>query len=282
MADANVTTTTAAAYLATRIADVALSYFEKDLRIGSFCTDYSSLAVPGAKAIQVPLLTEESAATKSADTAVEYTTNTDSSATISFNQYIYVAKRIEDIAQIQSNEDLIEAYGKSAAYACLKQFEAYLAGIIQSATTNDVTLGTDNTITYAKYLEAQTALNVDGVKVRDCAFGVSPELYATLAALTEFKASEVRGEGPGILSTGADGVMLGAPVYVSDDWDGDGGTGDESATLWHPKSVGFAIQKALTVDVQWDVNHQAWSMVVSMIFGSSLLVDKGVANFNNP
>jgi len=282
MADANVTTTSAAAYLATRIADVANGYFERELKVGSYCTDYSSLAVPGAKAIQVPLMTEETAGTKAADTAVEFSSNVDSSATIDLDQYVYVAKRIEDIAQIQSSVDLIESYGKAAAYAVLKNIEAYIAGIVQSATTNDVTLATDNTLLYTEILEAQKNLNIAGVKMRDCAFAVSPEGYETLSNLSQFNSSTLRGDGAGVLATGADGTMLGAPVYVSDDWDGDGDTGDETATIWHPSAVGFAIQKALTVDIQWSADHQAWKLVVSMIYGASKFIDGGIANFNNP
>ena len=75
-------------------------------------------------------VTEETAAAKSANTAVTYTNNTDGVIQLTVDQHHYEAKRIEDIVRVQESADLFNAYAQSMGYALAKS-EDYLALLVR-------------------------------------------------------------------------------------------------------------------------------------------------------
>ena len=103
----------------------------------------------GGDILNIPKVTEETAAAKSANTAVTYTNNTDGVIQLAVDQHHYEAKRIEDIVRVQESADLFNAYAQSMGYALAKKVENYLALLVQGATGNDVALSSDNTFTTA-------------------------------------------------------------------------------------------------------------------------------------
>jgi hypothetical protein len=71
------------------------------------------------------------------------------------------------------------------------------------------------------------------------------------------------------------------------DWDDDGGTGDETASLFTRDSVVFAMQIEPRVQSAYDIDHLATSVVADCLFGASLVQSAGdsagqISNFNNP
>ena len=93
------------------------------------------------------------------------------------------------------------------------------------------------------------------------------------------------GVGPNI--TGQLGMIYGMPVFTSTDWDDDGGTGDETASIFTKDSVLFAMQMEPRVQSEYDIDHLATSVVADVLFGASLTQAAGTAagqivNFNNP
>jgi len=292
MADIFHGTAQLANWLPTVFAPVADGYFKAGLGITNYCTNYSSALAPGAKAVTIPLIGARTADSKSTETAVEWTgfASAETAATITANQQAIEAFLIEKISELETNVPLMQTYARDSAYVLAKHMENYIAAsIIQSATTNDVTLGTDNTITYAKLLEAQRQLNIDNVKLRECAFGMSPEAFeisviewnTNSGAL--YTSAAVMGE-RGFAATGAEGMILGAMIYVSDDWDGDGTTGDETASIWHPKAVGYVMAGGgpVTIGPSAQPLHGAEGFAVTLVYGATKMLDSGIANFNNP
>lgn len=282
---ANVTTTTAAAFIPDLWADAIKAYAERAFRIKPLVRDYSSLVAGSGDSIKIPKVSEETAAAKAADTAVSYTANTDGSTTISLNQHFYEAKRIEDIAATQSQADLFSAYAETMGYALAKKVENYLAvDVIQSATGNDVSLSADNTITAAELRSGLVKLWDAGVDTTsgNVYMMASPEAYKSLLGLEEFSSALRRGDGQNPVVSGALGMVYGIPVFVSTDWDDDGGTGDETASLFTRDSVAFASQIEPRVQAAYDIDHLANSVVADTLFGASLVHDNQVVNFNNP
>ena len=289
---ANVTTTTAAKFIPELWREAILDYAERSFRIRNQVTNVSDLA-SGGDTIHVPRVSEETAAAKSADTAVTYSANTDGEASISINQHAYEAKRIEDIVRVQSSYDLFSLYAKSMGYGLAKKVENYLAvDIIQAATPNDVTLSSDNTFTTALVRSGLQKLLDIGVDYTDgeTFMYASPAGYMSLMSLGDFtdyqeRGPEASGVGPNI--SGQLGRIYGMPVFTSTDWDDDGGTGDETASIFTKDSVLFAMQMEPRVQSEYDIDHLATSVVADVLFGASLTQAAGTAagqvvNFNNP
>ena len=288
---ANITVSTGAAFIPEVWKDAILDYAEANFRIRNQVTNVSDIV--SGDTVHVPRISQETAAAKSADTAVTYSAQTDGEVSISIDQHAYEAKRIEDIVRVQGSYDLFSLYAKSMGYALSKKIENYLAVLIQTATANDVTLSTDNTFTTALVrsgLQKMLDVNVDYTN-GDTHFYASPAGYMSLMSLGEFSDFQERGPeangGAGPNVTGQLGAIYGMPVYTSVDWDDDGGTGDETASIFTKESVMFAMQMEPRVQSVYDIDHLATSVVADVLFGASLTQAVGTAagqivNFNNP
>ena len=290
MADGNVTVTTAANFIPELWRDAILDYAERKFQIKNQVSDFSSMLAGGGDILHIPKVTEETAAAKSAGSAVTYTNNTDGKIDLTVDQHHYEAKRIEDIVKVQESADLFNAYARSMGYALAKKVENYLAvDVIQSATGNDVTLSADNTMTTAllrsglqKMLDAGHDYT-DG----DTWFYGSPAAYMSMLSLGDFAEAQKRGDGANPLVKGQVVMAYGMPVFASTDWDDDGGTGDERASIFKRESIYFAQQIAPRVQSSYDIDHLATSVVADVLFGAALShatssTALGIVNFNNP
>ena len=76
-------------------------------------------------------------------------------------------------------------------------------------------------------------------------------------------------------------------TFHSVDWDDDGGTGDETASIFTAESVLYAIQIKPRVQSAYDIDHLATRVVADILFGAVLTQTAATAagqivNFNNP
>ena len=290
MADGNVTVTTAANFIPELWRDAILDYAERKFQIKNQVSDFSSMLAGGGDILHIPKVTEETAAAKSAGSAVTYTNNTDGKIDLTVDQHHYEAKRIEDIVKVQESADLFNAYARSMGYALAKKVENYLAvDVIQSATGNDVTLSADNTMTTALLRSGLQKLLDAGHDYTDgdTWFYGSPAAYMSMLSLGDFAEAQKRGDGANPLVKGQVVMAYGMPVFASTDWDDDGGTGDESASIFKRESIYFAQQIAPRVQSSYDIDHLATSVVADVLFGAALShaansTSLGIVNFNNP
>ena len=289
MADGNVTTTTAANFIPEMWRDAILDYAERKFQLRNQVLDFSSMLSSGGDILNIPKVTEETAASKSAGTAVTYTNNTDGVIQLAVDQHHYEAKRIEDIVRVQESADLFNAYAQSMGYALAKKVENYIAvDILQSATGNDVSLSTDNTFTTALIRSGLQKLLDAGHDYTDGEhyFYCSPAAYMSLLSLGDFTEAQKRGDAENPLASGRIVNAYGLEVYPSTDWDDDGGSGDETATIFNRNSVYFAQQLAPRVQSSYDIDHLATSVVADVLFGAALShaansTAMGIVNFNN-
>lgn len=287
---ANVTTTTAAAFIPELWRDAILDYAERKFQLRNQVMDFSSEMSGGGDVLNIPKVTEETAAAKGAGSAVTYSANTDSSVTVTVDQHHYEAKRIEDIVRVQESANLFGAYAQSMGYALAKKVENYLAvDVLQSATGNDVTLSTDNTITSALLRSGLQKLLDAGFDYADgeTYLYASPAAYMGLLGLQDFFDSSRRGDAQNPNVSGSIGEIYGMPTFISTDWDDDGDPGDETASVFKKESVYMAMQLQPRVQSAYDIDHLATSVVADVLFGASLShgassTSLGVVNFNNP
>ena len=288
MADGNVTTTTAAVFIPELWRDAILDYAERKFELRNQVMDFSS-ELPSGDVLHIPKVSEETAAAKSAGSAVTYTNNTDSEVTITVDQHHYEAKRIEDIVRVQESANLFGAYAQSMGYALAKKVENFLALLIQSGTGNDVSLSADNTITSALLRSGLQKLLDAGFDYADgeTYLYASPAAYMGLLGLQDFFDSSRRGDEQNPNVSGGVGMIYGMPTFISTDWDDDGGSGDETASIFKKEAVYMAMQIAPRVQSAYDIDHLATSVVADILFGASLShgassASLGVVNFNNP
>ena len=290
MADGNVTPTTAANFIPEMWRDAILDYAERKFQLKNQVSDFSSMLSEGGDILHIPKVTEETAASKTAGTAVTYTNNTDGKVDLTVNQHHYEAKRIDDIVRVQESADLFNAYAKSMGYALAKKVENYIAvDIIQAATGNDVTLSADNTMTTALLRSGLQKLLDAGHDYTDgeTFMYASPAAYMSLLSLGDFSEAQKRGDQENPNVSGKIIQAYGLSLFPSTDWDDDGGSGDESASIFKKESVYFAQQIAPRVQSSYDIDHLATSVVADVLFGAVLShgassTSLGVVNFNNP
>ena len=287
---ANVTVTTAANFIPEMWRDAILDYAERKFQLKNQVSDFSSMLSGGGDILNIPKVAQETAAAKSADTAVTYSANTDGVIQLSVDQHHYEAKRIEDIVKVQESADLFNAYAKSMGYALAKKVENYLAvDVLQAATGNDVTLSADNTFTTALLRSGMQKLLDAGHDYTDGDHNLycSPAAYMSLLSLGDFTEAQKRGDAENPIVGGSIIQAYGLNVFPSTDWDDDGGTGDETASIFNSGSVYFAQQVAPRVQSSYDIDHLATSVVADVLFGAALShaassTAMGIVNFVNP
>ena len=287
---AEVTTTTAAVFIPEVWQEAILDYAERQFRLRNQVTEVSD--VGSGDLLHIPRVTEETAATLSSGSAVTFGANTDGEIQLSMDKHIVEGKRIGDLVRVQSSYDLFNLYTRSMGYAVAKKIESEIASLMQTASANDVTLSSDNTFTTALVrsgLQKLLDLNVD-YTMGDTFFYTSPAGFMSLASLGEFSDYEKRGpesggEGPNI--TGMIKKIYGMEVYSSTDWDDDGDTGDETATIFTRDSILYAEQFPLRVQHSYNLEYLATELDVDQLVGVALhqaanAADCQIVNFNNP
>ncbi len=287
---AETTTTTAANFISELWSDAIQAYAKRKFQLRNQVTDFSSLMKEGGDILHIPKVTEETAANLSSGSAVTYGTNTDGKVDLTIDQHAYEAKRIGDHVKIQESSDLFNAYAKSMGYAIAKYIDNYIAvQAIQTATGNDVTLGTDNIFTTALIREALQKFLDAGHDYADGEhyFYCSPAAYMSALSLQDFFDASRRGDGTNPNVSGSVGMIYGIPTFVSTDWDDDGDTGDETATIFNKSSVYYAQQLSPRVQSVYDIDYLSTSVVVDVLFGASIASTAGdtalgIASFANP
>lgn len=282
---ANVTKTTTDVFLGEMWSDAVLEFAQKRMQLRNQVTDFSALAT-GVDRINIPQVKEDTKRDKSADSSVTYDANTDTSRTIPLDQHIYEAKRIEDIANVQSNQSLFEVYASSMGYSLAKGVEAYLAGKIQGHTQNLVTLATDDIILPAELrggLELLLDQNYDYTD-GDTFFYANPKAYMGLMGQGDFTESQKRGDAVNPIVSGNVMEIYGMPVYPSTDWS-EGGV-NISGSVFKREAVYYAEQFGVRSQSAYDIDHLATSVVVDMLFGATLSHPEenalgGIVNFKN-
>ena len=273
MANGNVTVTTAANFIPEMWRDAILDYAERKFQLRNQVLDFSSMLAGGGDILHIPKVDEETAAAKSADTAVTYTNNTDGKVDLAVDQHHYEAKRIEDIVKVQESADLFNAYARSMGYALAKKVENYLAvTVLQGATGNDTAVATDNILLAAELrggLEKLLDQDFDYTDGETFLYA-SPKVYMQLMGIGDFTEAQKRGDAVNPISGGNLMQIYGMPVYASTDWSEGTGTGEEIATVFNRNSVYFAQQIAPRVQSSYDLDYLATSVVADVLFGAAL------------
>ena len=276
---ANITPTVAAAFIPEVWAEAITSYLKVGTPVLNSVLDYSFLVGSNAKAtdtIHIPEFGAISVEEKVPGTAYTAYANSNTDISLSLDQQWGRYIVVEDIAEIQSNVNLLDIYARETAYAIMQKVAATVSTTIQSASGNDITLANDNTMTDAEWREGMAALGDAGVRDYTETFGGgNPTIISSMLGVDAFNDYDKTG-----LPKGAMIAPYGIATFQSSDWGSTGASGEEAASLWHRSAVAFAIQLIPKIVVAPDPANAGVGISVTAIWGTKLLADDRIVNFN--
>ena len=269
-------------------ADGVYRYFEKNLVLKPFFDDYSSLVAGRGDTLHIPTVQEVASADKDANAGVAYSVNTETDIDLSIDQHKYAAKLFEDIAMIQSNEQLFDKYAQSMAYALAKAVDTKIEALLQTLGTTQA-LAADNSMSNADVETAIGTLLSNDIPKEECAFFVNPLIYADLLNSKAFVTNN-SGAGVGfgndnpVMRTGEVGMLFGIPVFTSSLIPTGTGTGVEAGYLVHKSAIAVAVQQDIRVQSEYSVDYLGTKVVADIIYGAVITTSNHVKGieFLNP
>jgi len=268
--------------------DGVLRYFEKSLVFKPFFDDYSSLVQGRGDVLHIPTMQEVASASKGANASVDYTANVETDIDLAIDEHVYAAKLFEDIAMVQSNEQLFDKYAQSMAYALGKAVDTKIEALLQTIGTTQ-TLAADNSMSNADVETALGTLMANDIPADECAFFVNPLIYADLMNSKAFVTNN-SGAGVGfgndnaVMQTGQVGNLFGIPVMTSSLIPTTTSTGIEAAYLVHKSAIAVAVQQDIRVQSDYDVSYLGTKVVADIIYGAVITTSNHVKGieFLNP
>ena len=228
--------------------------------------------------LHIPEISLISASDKSAGADVSYDATATTETQLSVNKHKYVAKLFEDIAQIQSEADLMEKYARMMGEALARQVDADIVAELDDLE-DSVNLGTDDTMSVAKFEECLATLGENDIPYMDgeVALVVNPTMMADIlnpsAGLASyFMRNDASGEGSG-LRTGNVGSLYGIQVYMSNALGTGGNSNTESGVFFHKSACAIAVQQEVRVQSEYSIDALGTKVVADLIYGVKRIDD---------
>ena len=273
--------------------DAIRSTFKKNLVLGAFANDYSSLVSGGGDKIHIPTFADVAdAAAKTQYDAVTYANNTEVEISLTIDQHYYTAAMVEDMAKVQANADLLSGYANSIGYKMALHIEDALAAKLSSTTRcinmDNSDSSVDRELSRKRIVGIVRHLYKVGINPEDCVLVLSTRLYASLFNLDDF----VHAEKINLANfpTGTVGTVMGIPVVASprihrtlissSAVDEAGSNVDDDlypgGFLIHKDGLMMAYSKYPTSNAEYDMDYIAHKMVTDVVYGCGLLHDSSV------
>jgi len=242
--------------------------------------------------LHIPTVQEVAVSTKSANTGVAYSVNTETDIDLSIDQHKYAAKLFEDIAMVQSNEQLFDKYAQSMAYGLAKAVDTKIEALLQTLGTTQ-NLSANNSMSNADIETALGTLMSNDIPKEECAFFVNPLIYADLLNSKAFIAAPNSpanyatsgslgnivptgfAEGS-VMQTGEVGMLFGMPVFVSSLIPTTSSSGIEAAYLVHKSAVAVAVQQDIRIQSEYSVDYLGTKVVADIIYGACVTTSNHV------
>jgi len=255
-------------------------YFERKLVLKNLFDDFSPLVKGKGDIINLPELPESTGlADKGTGASVVYADEDLTTEALTINKHKYVAKMFEDIAVIQSNEQLFAKYAQAMGYQLAKQFEADIITTLQGyGTTQSIT--TDNVLTLGEIETAMNTLDANDVPIDECFLLVNYKIYndlLTQGVVEGISASQFATDAvnpnygfnmQGATIGGQVPSIFGMPVIKCNSVKVSTSSGDEQAFVCHPSALALAVQQDVRVQSEYSVDFLSTKVVADTIYGS--------------
>lgn len=211
--------------------------------------------------IHVPLVSQFTANDKLPNTKTSPQAHTETEVQIAIDKHKEVTFIIEDIAEIQSEQNLRSIYTDEAGYAIAKAVDSDLAALAAGFST---TYGTYNTaITTDVVLDSIEALDLADVPEDNRHFVYRPDVKRDLLDLATFTSSDFVNGRP--VSTGAIGDLYGVMTYMSTNIVKTGNNTDNM--LFHKDALALAMQKNIRSQSEYDQDYLADKFTTDCVYG---------------
>lgn len=218
--------------------------------------------------LNVPNVSNLTAATKSANTAINYETNTDSNVQITVSTWEYSAFALETKTKKQAMQDLVKRNAPKMGYALGLAIDDVGAGLPDDFSVSaQGTLGTPTS--YSDWLRAQQALDDANVPLEDRFIAISPAERKNLMEMDQF----VHGDYAKLQDSTAPkkdrariGTWMTYPVYMSVNVEGSNAAGHDN-TLAHKTACALVIQIDMPSYHFFDIDYFADKYAMESLYG---------------
>jgi len=287
-----VTTTTDQHFIPEIWMDGIYKYFERKTVFRGLIDDYSAVfgGAGFGDVLHVPEISLISASDKAAGSDVSYDATATTETQLTVNKHKYVAKLFEDVAEIQSQPDLVAKYSRMMGEALARQVDTDIWGELDGLNQS-IDLSADNTLTAAIFESALANLGENDVPYMDgeCSMVVNPTLFADIlnpaAGIAQyFIRNDAVGEGNKGLRSGMVGSLYGIDVYMSNTVSSSGTDGVVAGAIFHKTACAIAVQNEVRVQSDYSIDALGTKVVSDLLYGVKILDDsdniKGVAFAN--
>lgn len=287
-----VTTTTDQHFIPEIWMDGIYKYFERKTVFRGLIDDYSAVfgGAGFGDVLHIPEMSIVSASDKSAGSDVSYDATVTTETQLTVNKHKYVAKLFEDVAQIQSNADLVAKYSKMMGEALARQVDADIWAELDGLNQTQA-LSADDTLTAAVFEAALATLGENDIPYMDgeCAMVVNPTLFADIlnpsAGIAQyFIRNDAVGEGNRGLRSGMVGSLYGIDVYMSNTVSTGGTSSTIPGAIFHKTACAIAVQNEVRVQSEYSIDALGTKVVSDLLYGVKLIDDsdnkKGVRFLN--
>lgn len=235
---------------------------ESNLVAAKLVKRYDRDVIRKGDTVHVPIISNLTATSKSANTAVTFSSPTESVVDIAINAQYHIAIMIEDILDAQSAYDLAQEYQGKISYGLAKQIDTDILGLYSNITQSVGTAG--NPPSDINFLRAIQYLDDADAPASDRAFIMAPACKAALLAIDKYVSQDFTGMDLPV-KTGVFGQRYGIPFYVSTNIPTSGGNAINQ--LLHKEAYCAAIQKDITIKSQYFLDFLGMGYAGQVIYG---------------
>ena len=230
--------------------------------------------------LRVPDVTELTANTKAANTAVTFNSNVEGVFSLTIDQHKECSVMIEDFAAIQSSYDLRSIYTKAIGYALAKKIDSDL-WTLQSGLGNRYVAGTNNGWTTAfngtnqtqgaSLTETAIRKAIERLETADVPddggrfLAIPPTEKNALLAIPRFTEYQMLGPGGLPIRSGQFGEIFGLPVYVTTQ--ACVVATAVTSLVMHGNAFAIAIQNSPRVQAGYVIDFLGTALVGDVVYG---------------
>jgi hypothetical protein len=208
---------------------------------------------------------------KSANTAIDYETVSETQQDISIGTYKYAAIAVEDIAVVQTDRDMLAMYSGKLGYASGLDFDDVLAGLIDDFTQTEGVLTVP--LDYEDWLDGYQQLLDANVPEKDIYAMVSPKERMQMLREEKYingSYSAIVEGSPLDVKEGYIRHYIGIPFYSTNNVEGSNSTGHDNG-LWHKSAIAAVMQMHPKIGHMYDLDFFTDKVAVQQLYGTKIL-----------
>jgi len=258
---ANLTTTTSAEFIPEVWSKMVLKAVEDNLVLANLVTRLDADVKGRGDIIHIPNVSNLAANDKIAGSEVQLQAPTETSVTLTVNQHKESSFLVEDIADVQSQYNLMSLYTDKAGFAIAEAVDSSLAAL---ASGFSQVQGTFNTaITTDVVLDSIQDLDDANVPQSDRHFVFRPDVKRDLLDLSTYTSKDFVSGGP--VQSGMIGDLYGVSTYMSNNVLRAGS--NTSNMMFHKEAMALAMQNGPRVQSENSIRDLGSIVVADALYG---------------